>query len=59
MTKPPDDWQDQARADLAKKWERMLELSTFGQLVRDALAANSYEEYQEAVEWLDAEERDA
>jgi len=58
MTKPPDNWQDQARAKLKEMWERMIQLSTFGQLVKDALAADSYQEYLDALEWLNAEERD-
>lgn len=58
MTKPPANWQDTARAKLKEVWDRMLQLSTFGRLVKDALAADSYKEYQEALGWLNAEERE-
>ncbi len=56
MTSPPENWQDEARAEMDRVAQRWTTLTTFVQFVRIALNDDDYQEYQEALLWLQAEE---
>lgn len=52
----PENWQDEARAQIEQVAQRWITLTTFVQFLRIALAEDDYQEYQEALLWLQAEE---
>lgn len=53
---PPEDWQDEARDHLDQVANRWRILTVFANFVREALANDDYQEYLEAILWLQAEE---
>lgn len=59
MTTPPENWQDEARAEIERVAQRWLTLSVFVQFLRIALAEDDYQEYQEALSWFQKEETEA
>lgn len=56
MTTPPKNWQDGARVTLDMVANRWRILTMFANFIRVALANDDYQEYQEALLRLQAEE---
>lgn len=58
MAKPPKDWETEARSQLTKISDRLIQLTNVANLIIDALRGHNYKAYQEASAWLNAEERE-
>ena len=56
MTTPPENWQEEARDQLDQVANRWRILTVFVNFIRVALANDDYQEYLEALLWLQAEE---
>lgn len=51
----PDNWQEDARATITQAFDHMMHWTIFVQSVRIALQDNDYEEFLDALMWLEAE----
>lgn len=55
VTAPPDNWQQDARAALMDAFDMMMHWAIFIQAIRIALQDNDYQEFLDALMWLEAE----
>lgn len=55
MSEIPENWQDDARSALMQAFDCMLTWTVFIQAIRIALADDDYQEFLDALAWLEAE----